>query len=148
MASAGGKTKETSETVSAFISGLSPDSRKTDAETLLRLFQTVTRCDPKMWGPTIIGFGRYHYKYDSGREGDTCRSGFSPRKANMTIYLMGGYCNPATEKKLAGLRKRLGKHRTGASCLYINKLADVDVDVLREMIAIDLAYMNDKYPSG
>jgi hypothetical protein len=99
-----------------------------------------------MWGPSIIGFGNYHYRYDSGREGDMCRAGFSPRKDKLTLYMMGGYSNPETERKLAALRAKLGKHRTGASCLYINKLADVDLAVLKEMVQTDLAYMNKKYP--
>ena len=92
-----------------------------------------------MWGPSMVGFGRYHYKYDSGREGDSFLTGFSPRKQALTIYVMPGF------GEYEGLLSRLGKHKTGKSCLYINKLEDVDPEVLEELIGRGFAYMKAKY---
>jgi hypothetical protein len=146
MANADIKTKPTDAGVTAFIEAIDNKTRKADAYALLDIYGAITGMEPVMWGPSIIGYGSYHYKYDSGREGDMARAGFSPRKANLSIYLMCGYADPAMEAKMAGLRDRLGKHKMAASCLYINKLADVDIDVLREMIATDHAWMNAKYP--
>lgn len=146
MANADLKTKPTDAGVAAFIDALDNATRKADALVLLDIYADITGLQPVMWGPSIIGYGSYHYTYDSGREGDMCRAGFSPRKANLALYLMGGYSDAATGEKMAALRDRLGKHKTGASCLYINKLADVDVAVLKEMIALDLAWMDRKYP--
>lgn len=146
MAKAELKTKPTDAEVSAFVAKVENPTRRADAETLLQIYSEATGMEPQMWGPSIIGYGSYHYKYESGREGDMCRAGFSPRKANIVLYLMGGYSNPATQKTMDDLRARLGKHKTGSSCLYINKLADVDTDVLKEMVAVDLAWMDKKYP--
>ena len=146
MAKAELKTKITNADVRAFVDAVDNDTRRNDADSLLAIYKEVTGVEPAMWGPSIIGYGSYHYKYDSGREGDMCRAGFSPRKANLALYLMGGYSDEATGQKMAALRDRLGKHKTGASCLYINKLSDVDVAVLKEMIALDLAWMDAKYP--
>jgi hypothetical protein len=140
------KTKPTDAKVSAFIAAVENDARRADAETLLSLYADSTGMEPVMWGPSIIGYGSYHYKYESGREGDMCRAGFSPRKGNVVLYLMGGYSNPETQAKMDALREKLGKHKTGASCLYINKLADVDLDILRQMVKLDLACMDAKYP--
>lgn len=146
MASTENKTKATDAKVSAFVAAVENDTRRADAETLLSLYADVTGMEPAMWSPSIIGYGSYHYKYDSGREGDMCRAGFSPRKGNIVLYLMGGYSNPETQAKMDALLAKLGKHKTGASCLYINKLADVDLDILRQMVKLDLAYMDAKYP--
>jgi hypothetical protein len=140
------KTKATDAKVASFIATVENPARRADAETLLALYAEVTGIEATMWGPSIIGYGSYHYKYDSGREGDMCRAGFSPRKGNLALYLMGGYSNPDTQARMDDLRTKLGKHKSGASCLYINKLADVDIAVLREMVAIDLTYMDTKYP--
>lgn len=140
------KTKPTDAGVAAFVDAIENAKRKADAFTLLDVYNDIIGMQPVMWGPSIIGYGSYHYKYDSGREGDMCRAGFSPRKANLALYLMGGYSDEDTGTKMAALRDRLGKHKTGASCLYINKLADVDIEVLKEMIALDLAWMDVKYP--
>lgn len=141
------KTKPHDGDVRAFIDGVDNAVRRADAERLLELYAEVTGEQPKMWGPSIIGYGSYHYRYESGREGDMCRGGFSPRKANLAIYLMGGYCNPETQTTVDALRARLGKHKVGASCLYITKLADVDMDALRDLVAHDWAWMNAKYPA-
>jgi hypothetical protein len=145
MANSDIKTKPTDAKVSAFIAAVENDTRRADAETLLSLYADATGMEPAMWGPSIIGYGSYHYKYDSGREGDMCRAGFSPRKGNVVLYLIGGYSNPDTQAKMDVLRAKLGKHKTGASCLYINKLADVNMAVLKEMVELDLAYMDSKY---
>jgi hypothetical protein len=146
MAQAELKTKATHVEVASFIAALDNATRRADAEKLLEIYGEVTRMEPKMWGPSIIGYGQYHYKYESGREGDMCRAGFSPRKGNVVLYLMGGYCDPATQQQMDALRATLGKHKTGASCLYINRLADVDLDVLKQMVTLDLAWMDQKYP--
>lgn len=109
------------------------------------IHRRVTGLEPKMWGPSIIGYGSYDYKYESGREGTMCRAGFSPRKAAMTLYLMGSYCNRQHEAD--ALFAKLGRYKTGKACLYINKLADVDLAVLEQLIALSWASMNARYPA-
>lgn len=128
------KTKPTTGDVGAFIDAIADPVRREDCRTVLGLMKQVTRADPKMWGPGIVGFGSYRYKYDSGREGDWFVAGFSPRKTDLTLYLMGGL------DRYAPLLKKLGKHKTGKSCLYIKRLADVDVNVLRDMVAECVAH--------
>ncbi|MEM7779236.1 MAG: DUF1801 domain-containing protein [Pseudomonadota bacterium] len=140
------KTVPTDQAVADFIEAVEPASKREDAKVLDALFRKVTGEEPAMWGPSIIGYGSYHYKYDSGREGDMCRAGFSPRKAKHSLYLMGGYCDDAASKKREEALGRLGKHKTGASCLYVNKLADIDLGVLEEMIEADWEAMNRVYP--
>jgi Domain of unknown function (DU1801) len=122
------KTAITNADPAAFIDSVENPVRRADARTLLEMISRVTGCPPKMWGPSIIGFGRYHYKYDSGHEGDAGIAGFSPRKANLVVYLVPGFDD--ISEQLA----TLGKHKIGKSCLYINKLADVDLAVLEEII--------------
>jgi hypothetical protein len=146
MAKSENKTEATAGSVTAFISTIENPARRADAETLLGIYADATGMEPKLWGPSIIGYGSYHYVYDSGREGDSCRAGFSPRKGNIVLYLMGGYTDPATRETMDTLRAQLGKHKTGASCLYINKLADVDLAILAQMIALDLQWMDQQYP--
>ena len=139
MAKADNKTRPTEMSPPDFIAGIEHDRRRADGDILLKWFEEVTGYKPKMWGPSIIGYGRYHYKYDSGREGDFLITGFSPRKANLVLYIMPGYRDMSD--KLA----RLGKHKIGKSCLYINKLADIDMDVLREIVDDGVAYMTANY---
>lgn len=139
MATAENKTKVTDVTPKQFIAALDDGPRKMDAETLVKWMTAVTDLKPKMWRPSIIGFGRYHYKYASGREGDMCLVGFSPRKANTVIYVQTGFAG--LDDKLA----RLGKHKTGQSCLYISKLADVDLDVLEEIVRDSVTAMRGTY---
>ncbi len=122
------KTKPNKASVKAFIDGVEDEQRRKDARAILKLMKEVTGKRPKMWGPSIVGFGSYHYKYASGREGDWFVAGFSPRKQNMTLYIMSGF--KGHDKLLA----KLGKHKTGKACLYINKLEDVDLKVLRELV--------------
>ncbi|UTW56303.1 DUF1801 domain-containing protein [Kordiimonas sp. SCSIO 12610] len=126
--------------VTAYIASVENETRRVDAQTILTLMCDITGYEPKLWGGSIIGFGEYHYKYDSGREGDFLRTGFSPRKTALTIYIMPGY------QDYSEILSRLGKHKIGKSCLYINKLADVDMAVLEELIRAGLAYMDEKYP--
>ena len=134
------KTQATDADVSGFIAKVEPDRRRTDSERLMDIFTEVTGYQPKMWGPSIIGYGSYHYKYESGREGDFLATGFSPRKANLTLYIMPGY------QDYQPILDRLGKHKLGKSCLYINKLDDVDEDVLKELIRTGLDDLNKKWP--
>lgn len=134
------KTRPTTISPANFIASVDHPVRRADAQKLLEMMTRITGETPIMWGPAIIGFGQYHYRYDSGREGDFMRTGFSPRKANMVVYIMPGYTDFGT------ILERLGKHRLGKSCLYINKLADVDLDVLEELIRAGLADMARKHP--
>ena len=139
------KTKATEVGVADFIAAV-PDARRRDEANIIdAIHRRVSGLDPKMWGPSIIGYGNYDYKYDSGRSGTMCRAGFSPRKAALTLYLMGNYCNRQNEAD--ALFARLGKHKTGKSCLYINKLADVDLEVLEKLIALSWESMNEYYPA-
>jgi hypothetical protein len=146
MANTPNKTVETDADVAAFVAQVEPETKRKDAEALVALFAKVTGHPPKMWGSAIIGFGSYHYKYESGREGDAARCGFSPRKANIVLYLTSGYSNAEAQSRIDDLRNKLGKHKVGKSCLYISKLSDVDMDVLEQMIRTDKAYMDARYP--
>jgi len=134
------KTKPTPADVAAFIDAVENPVRRADAQTVCAMLERVTGESPRMWGASIIGFGSYHYRYDSGHEGDMCRLGFSPRKAQLVLYVLSD--TPEEAEKLA----RLGKHKTGKSCLYINKLADVDMAVLEDIARDALADMNARYP--
>ncbi len=131
------KTKPNAKSVTAFIDAVENETRKRDAKTLLAMMKKVTGEKPKMWGPSIIGFGQYHYVYESGREGDMLNVGFSPRKANMALYVLCASSGP--------LLKKLGKHKTGKSCLYINNLDDVDHGVLEDLIAMSYAATKKKW---
>lgn len=135
------KTKPTEVRVDAFIEAVPDATRRADARTLVALMERLTGEPPVMWGPSIIGFGSYHYKYDSGHEGEMCRIGFSPRKAELVLYVLYPYGEQHAE--LA----KLGKHRAGKSCLYIKKLADVDMAVLEALMRGMLERMNAAYPA-
>jgi len=130
---AANKTQSTKASVTAFLDAIPDQAKRADAKSLLKLMKAATGEKPAMWGPSIIGFGSYHYKYDSGREGDMPLVGFSPRKAATVLY--GTHGCPQAETLLA----KLGKHTTGKGCLYIKKLADVNPDVLEELIAKSVA---------
>lgn len=142
------KTDQTGVSVAEFIDAVEHERKREEARELLALFERVTGEEAVMWGPSIIGFGIYHYTYASGREGDWMRTGFSPRKAKHSLYLMGGYCDEVEAARRKERLERLGKWTRGKSCLYINKLADVDMDVLEEIVADDWATMNTLYPPG
>jgi hypothetical protein len=129
------KTAPTNVPVEEFLATVEHPGRRQDGETVLELMRDVTGQEPVMWGPSIVGFGSYHYKYASGREGDAAAIGFSPRKGNLALY--GLTYAPGS----APLLERLGKHKTGAACLYVNKLADIDLDVLKELIELGYRHM-------
>lgn len=122
------KTKETAESVPAFLDKIADKGRREDCLAVVDIMRDATKEEPRMWGSSIVGFGRYRYKYGSGREGEWMITGFSPRKSDLTLYIMPGF------EPFADVMKRLGKYKTGKSCLYIKKLADVDLDVLRELV--------------
>ncbi len=123
------KTKPTKSSVTAFLNKIQDRQLRDDCFAILQLMQQVSKCEPIMWGSAIVGFGTYHYVYESGREGDTVVIGFSPRKQNISIYLMGGLKNIEVELT------KLGKYKTGKGCLYIKSLGDVDVAVLKKVVA-------------
>ena len=133
------KTRETDASVEDFLAGVENDRRREDARAVAALMEEITGELARMWGPSIIGFGRYRYRYDSGREGEFFLTGVSPRKSALTVYIMPGFASHDA------LMDRLGKHRTGRSCLYINKLEDVDLAVLEELVATSVAWMREKY---
>lgn len=126
------KTFPTGADVTAFLNAATPERRRIDGLALDRLFQSVTGFQPQMWGPSIVGYGRYAYRYASGREGSFLATGFSPRKSALSIYILPGYAD------FSQILTRLGKHKTGKSCLYINRLTDVDTNVLAELIRVGL----------
>ena len=128
------KTKPTEVSPKAFIDAVAHEQRRKDAHELVAMMRKITGERPKMWGGTIVGFGHYHYRYASGHEGDMCLTGFSPRKQSLVVYLGPGLDN-------AALLAKLGKHKRGKGCLYVNKLDDVDRGVLRELIATSVAKM-------
>ncbi|MCB9435028.1 MAG: DUF1801 domain-containing protein [Ardenticatenaceae bacterium] len=130
------KTQKHDGSVAAFLNSVENERKRSDSFTLLELMQEVTGAEAAMWGSSIVGFGSYHYTYASGREGDWFVAGFAPRKQNLTLYIMAGFDGYET------LLARLGKHKTGKSCLYINKLADVDMAVLRELVQRSVDHMN------
>jgi Domain of unknown function (DU1801) len=140
------KTKRTDASVEAFLATVEPAAKREDAAVLDALFRKVTGAVPKMWGSTIIGYGDYRTTYESGRAVHWMRSGFSPRKAKHSLYFMGGYCDAAAAEHRAEALRRLGKHSTGKSCLYINRLADIDLGVLEEIIAADWQTMLTLFP--
>ncbi len=122
------KTRRTGSSVGDFLTSVENKRRREDGFTLLEMIKEITKLEPEMWGSSIIGFGSYHYKYESGREGEIFLTGFSPRKQSLSLYIMDGFDGRED------LLTKLGKHRRGASCLYVNKLADVNIHVLRELI--------------
>jgi hypothetical protein len=123
------KTKKTKASVSAFLDKITDEQRRKDCQTVLNLMKQATGEEPKMWGSSIVGFGTYHYRYASGREGDWPIIAFSPRKTDLTLYIVPGF------QKFESLMAKLGKYKTGVSCLYIKKLDDVEIPVLKKLIA-------------
>ena len=133
------KTQKNDADVVEFLNSVDNDRRREDSFVVLDLMKEVTGEEPTMWGTSIVGFGSYHYKYASGREGDWMAVGFSPRKQNMTLYIMDGFA------KYDDLLGKLGKHKTGKSCLYINKMEDVDQKVLKEIVKESVEYVSQNY---
>jgi hypothetical protein len=129
------KTKPNDQSVEAFLNSIDDEKKREDSFKILALMKEITKDEPKMWGDSIIGFGSYHYEYASGREGDWFLTGFSPRKQNLTLYLMSGF------EEYDNLLKNLGKYKTGKACLYIKKIEDIDLQALRELVKQSVAHM-------
>ena len=129
------KTTQNDKSVTAFLNGIADEKKRQDSFTILELMQQVTGLEPKMWGDSIVGFGTYHYKYASGRQGDSPLTGFSPRKQNLTLYIMSGF------DQYEALLQDLGKYKTGKACLYINKITDIDLQVLKELVEQSFDHM-------
>jgi hypothetical protein len=135
------KTKETDSSVLEFIENVESAKKREDAYQLLDIFTEVTGYEAKMWGPSIIGFGTYHYKYASGHEGDAPLAGFSPRKAKISLYFATG----DTDREV--LLSQFGKHEAAKACVYINKVADINVDILKALISQSVIFLQERYPS-
>jgi hypothetical protein len=135
------KTKENDNSVIEFIEQVENPKKKEDAYKLLDIFTEISGYPAKLWGPTIIGFGSYHYKYESGHEGDAPLVGFSPRKAKISLYFAVG------DKEREALLEGFGKHKTGKACVYINKLADINIDVLQALITQSITFLQEMYPT-
>ncbi len=133
------KTQQTDADVSSFLATIDHEERREDCLVVAKMMERITGLPPKMWGASIIGFGSYHYKYKSGREGEWFLTGLSPRKQALTLYIMPGF------KESQSLLSKLGQYKTGKSCLYIKRLSDVDLGVLEELITASVAFMREKY---
>ncbi|WP_170606102.1 DUF1801 domain-containing protein [Ruegeria arenilitoris] len=140
MLSSKNKTVATDLKIGDFLENVEPEKKAQEARTLDALFRRVSGFSPVIWGSSIVGYGQYHYRYSSGREGDFLATGFSPRKAAHSIYIMPGY------NDFNYILSRLGKHKMGKSCLYVNKLSDIDLDVLSELILAGLEDLNTRWP--
>ena len=139
MAKAQLKTAPTGASVTEFLNSIDHEERRRDAKRLAKLLRETTGKRPKMWGPSIVGYGKYAYKYTSGREGEYFRAGFSPRKANLVVYIMPGYTN------FSDLLKKLGPHKIGKSCLYLKRLDDIDLKVLQRLVEAGWRDMEQRY---
>jgi Domain of unknown function (DU1801) len=133
------KTKKTDESFVKFLNTVPDETKRKDCFAIAEMMKTISKCEPKMWGTAIIGFGSYHYKYESGHEGDMCMIGFSPRKQNITLYISGGINHHPD------LLEKLGKHKTSKGCLYLNKLSDIDAEILKKLIKAAFAHMKNKH---
>ncbi len=134
------KTKQNNASVAAFLGGIEDQQQRADAKKIATMMRAATGSSAKMWGTAIVGFGSYHYKYASGQEGDWPLVGFSPRKQNLSVYILAGFSS------FDKLMPKLGKHKTGKSCLYIKHLDDIDEAILRKLIDGSVKYMRKKYP--
>jgi hypothetical protein len=135
---AANKTTVTDGSVEAFLAGIADPQKQQDCRTVAAIMAKATSEEPRMWGPSMVGFGQYHYVYESGREGDWFVTGFAPRAANLTLYIMDGF------PKYAELLAKLGKHTTGKSCLYIKRLSDIDLKVLEQLITASVKHVGKK----
>jgi hypothetical protein len=133
------KTKENNKDVDSFINQIENEDKKNDCFEIIKIMKEITKSEPKMWGENIVGFDSYHYKYESGHEGDSLVTGFSPRKQHLVIYIVSGF------SKYTDLLEKLGKCKTGSSCLYIKKLSDIDKNILKEIIKDSFNYIKNKY---
>ncbi len=136
------KTKPTERSVGEFLDDVADANMREDCFNLVKIMKKITGYAPVMWGPSIVGFGSYHYRYESGREGDCCLIGFSPGKQNLSLYVMAGFSGQEE------LLKKIGKHKAGKGCLYIKALKDVDITVLESLIRTSLDFMKKKSPPG
>lgn len=136
------KTRPTKVSVAAVLAAIADDERRRDCKRLASIMKGATGCSPKMWGASIIGFDSYHYKYASGHEGDSCVVGFSPRKGEISVYLLAGFEDAGTKTLLA----QLGKHRIGKACLYIRRLADIRLPILEQLVARSVVETRRRYP--
>ena len=134
------KTRATDASVDAYLDAITDPERRADCQAIARLMQTITGERPRMWGSSIVGFGSYHYTYESGRQGDACATGFSSRRPDISIYLSSSF--PGQESLLA----RLGKHKMGKACLSIRRLSDVDIDALKQLVARSVEAVRKRYP--
>lgn len=135
------KTTRNTDDVTAFINQIIDDQKRDDCMTIMDLMREATKESPAMWGSSIVGFGSYHYQYDSGREGDFMRVGLSPRAQNMSIYIIPGF------EELSEQLSKLGKHKIGKSCLYIKRLSDIDLTVLKDIVQKSIKIMAERYPA-
>jgi hypothetical protein len=135
------KTKQTAASVEEFLDGLPDDSVRRDCRSLVEMMRDATGAPGRMWGPSIVGFGEYHYTYESGREGDFFLVGFSPRARQLSLYITAGF------DRYDEIMQQLGRYKTGKSCLYVKRLADIDAAALRELIDESVAYMKRRYPA-
>ena len=135
------KTRPGKQSVSEFIKSIDDKDQRADVKKIAAMMRKATGKNARMWGSGIVGYGEYHYKYASGREGDFMITGFSPRKQSISVYIMPGFAS------FGGLMKKLGKHKTGKSCLYINRLSDVDEKVLQKLIDDSVKLMRQQYPT-
>lgn len=136
------KTKPTKANVADFIDAVADPEKREDARAVAALMAEITGAPAQMWGASIVGFGRYRYRYASGRKGEFFETGFSPRKQALMLYIMPGF------SKYGGLLEKLGRHRLGKSCLYIKRLADIDLEVLRELVTRSVQAIREKHPGG
>lgn len=136
------KTKPTKQSVSAFLKTVTDEQKREDAGTVIEIMRAATKMDPVMWGTSIIGFGSYRYKYAGGREADWPLVGLSPRKQNLVVYIMPGF------DEYGALMAKLGKHATGASCLYIKRLSDIDLPTLKKLVTLSVAAMKKKHKAA
>ena len=135
------KTTETNSSVTEFVNKVENEVKRNDSFKLIEIFKSITGFEPKMWGPTIIGFGNYHYKYESGHEGDAPLAGFSPRKDSLVLYFASEYENREV------LLSQLGKHKSSKACVYVKRLSDIDIKILQTMIVNSMNYARKLYPS-
>lgn len=137
------KTRETGASVTSYLDAIDDAERRKDCKAIAAIMKRVTGCPPKMWGTAIVGFDSYHYRYDSGREGDSCVVGFSSRKGDISIYLMSGFDDAGTKALLA----KLGRHKAAKACLYVKRLVDVDAKVLEDLVARSVAETRRRHPN-
>ncbi len=135
------KTRKNDQSVDLFLNNIQDERKREDSIKILKILEEITQEEAKMWGNSIIGFGEYHYKYKSGREGEWFIIGFSPRKLNLTLYIMSGFAH------YENLLSELGKYTTGKSCLYIKKLSDINIDILKQIASESVKYIKEMYPS-